>query len=270
MTFNIFFDLYKKYLFIPIYFIIGLIFQINKLYSDEIKKLYFDSIDFEEINLYNFIMIDDKNNFENLYKNKNIFIKRYITMKSENNNEELYDNILTLRENILFSVYFYGILHFMYLDYYVENKPNLYTIYKLNIKTNDIIISAQLNNNFSIKEIIKKNYIEIINIIEYSKKYDKNDFDEWENLFNYWIKPIEPSDKINYLKLISMQDTKEIEINSIKYIEIYSVRNLIQKEFFNNLKEIYVNKESPYEKLIYLSTTYRINKTNGNIITILH
>ena len=67
-----------------------------------------------------------------------------------------------------------------------------------------------------------------------------------------------------------MQDTKEIEINSIKYIEIYSVRNLIQKEFFNNLKEIYVNKESPYEKLIYLSTTYRINKTNGNIITILH
>lgn len=273
MFLDIFFDQYKNYLFFPIYFLIGLLFQIEKMYSDEINKLHSDPKEYEceeEEKLYNFIMIDDKNSFDNLEKNKNIFIKRYY--KSDKNNLNTYDNILTLRENILFAVHFYKPLHFYYLDYYVENKPELYTRYKLNTKTNDIIIDVPSNNNnLLIKKIIRDNYIEMTNVLEYSKKYSEEDFKGWENLYNCWINPIEPSDKINYQRLIYMsQDIRQIEINNIKYTEIYCMRNLIQKEFFGNLKELYGNEESPFGELNYLLTIYRINKTNGNIITIIH
>jgi hypothetical protein len=241
------------------------------MYSNEIYKLHSDPNEYEceeEEKLYNCVMIDDFNSFDNLEKNKNIFIKRYYT----NDKKNIYENILTLRENILFAVHFYKPIHFYYLEYYVENKPELYTTYKLNTKTNDIIIDVSSNNNnLLIKKIIRDNFIEMANVLEYSKKYSKEDLGGWENVYNCWINPIEPSDKINYLRLISMSNnTREIEINNVEYTEIYCLRNLIQKEFFENLKELYKNEESPFGELNHLSTIYRINKTNGNIITIIH
>ena len=272
MIYNTFFKLYTNYLFTPIYFLIGLLFQIDKLSNDEMEKYYLDDEEYDEKKIHNYIMVGCKNDFHNLEKNNNIFVKKFITIDSELNKEVQvkYENILTLRENVFFGVDFYKPLHFTNLNYYLENKPELYTLYKLNIKTGDIIINAPLNSNVNIKEIIKNNYTEIINIFKYSDKYNKKDFMGWEHLYEQWIKPIEPSDKNNYLKLIQMfQDKKEIEVDENKYTQICCIRNFIQKDFFSNLKELYGNEESPFGELVYLFTTYRINN-DENIITIVH
>ena len=283
MTKNIIFDLYSNYLFIPIYFLIGLFFQINKFYSDKIDKFYFDDEEYDkndEKNLYNFAIIDNKHNFYNLEKNKNIFIKKYTIVDTEQKQE--YMNILTLRENILFAVDYYKPLHFMYLDYYLKNRSELFTLYKININTNDIIIDMSLNNyNYFIKEFIKNNYTKIINVLEYNNKYDKKDFNDWTHLYNQWIKPIEPSNKDNYFKLIQIgqcqeHDKKQIEVNEFEftYTQIYCIRNFIQKEFFDNLQELYRCEygydDSTFSKLSYSLTIYRINNNNKNIITILY
>jgi hypothetical protein len=39
MYYNTFFDLYSSYMFIPIYFLTGLIFKLSKMYKDEVYKL---------------------------------------------------------------------------------------------------------------------------------------------------------------------------------------------------------------------------------------
>jgi hypothetical protein len=280
MFYNIFFELYSNYIFVPIFFLIGLFFQIDKKFSNEIDKIfgYDDDDETEEKKLYNFVMINDQNDFYKLENNNNIFIKKFFITNNQQGQNLQYEIALTLRENINYAVYFYLPIHFIYLDYYVKNNPSFYTLYKLNTKTNDIIIDAPSNDNKSVtKEIIKNNYTEIINILEYSGKYDKKNLKGWNNLYEEWIKPIEPSDKDNYLKLIQISfDKKEIEvensdnIKNYEYTQIQCIRNFIQKDFFGYLKELYGDDESPFEKLSYSLTTYKINKSDGNIITILH
>ena len=55
---------------------------------------------------------------------------------------------------------------------------------------------------------------------------------------------------------------------SYEYTEICCIRNFIQMDFFDNLKD-FKDSYSPFDKLSLL-TTYRINNYNGNIITILN
>jgi hypothetical protein len=294
MEYNTFFNLYSNYIFVPIYFLIGLFFQLIKLNYEEIDKLFDHDNDdeLEDKKIYNFFMINNPDDFYNLEKNKNIFIKKYSFLNKNQNQEQdinqeqniKYENILTLRENICYAAYFYLPLHLMYLDYYLKNKPNQYTLYKLNTKTNDIIIDLSFNNDYTdVQEIIKKNYIQMINILEYSGKYNKKNFTGWKNLYDQWIKPIEPSDKNNYLQLIKMSfDQEQIQIENseflwcyqyqyqYQYTQMHCIRNFIQKDFFDNLQELYSKEETSFDKLSYLMTTYRIYNTGGNIITILH
>jgi hypothetical protein len=284
MFYSTFFKLYTNYLFIPIYFFIGLIVQIIKTHNDKIDKFLYNDEEYKDNKPYNFIMLDNISDFFKLKKNKNIFIKNFITEEKkyeqeqeQKQNKVKYENILTLRENTLFAVDFYKPIHFIYLDYYLENNSELYTLYKLNTITNDIIIYApsninnnNCNRNIVIKEIIFNNYTEIINILEYGNKYGKKDYEGWKNLYYQWIKPIEPSDKNNYLKLIETSlDKKQIEVDGCEYTQIYCMRNLIQKDFFNNLQKLYGDKKSQFMKLSYLITIYRINNNNGNVITII-
>ena len=260
-----------NYVFVPIYFFISLIYQINYLQHNEIKKLFdkdFDDNENEQ-NL-NFVMITKPNDLDDIIKNKNIFIKKYNSIE----NEQKYLNILTLRENIPWNADFYRPIHEIYLEYFVKTKCESYTIYKINTKTNDLIIHTPMNNSqLIIKNTIKNNFIMVANVLGYNKKYNPIDYDNWESLYNSWIKPIEPTDSINYEKIINIPiKTEQIIIDNITYTDITCFRNFIQKDFKSNLAELYSNndeKENNLKKIPYLYTTYRID-LDSNIITILY
>ena len=74
MSYTAFIKLYKNYLFVPIYFLIGLFFQIDKIFNDNIDKIYNDNDndnenESEEKKLCNFLMINNPNDFYKLEKN---------------------------------------------------------------------------------------------------------------------------------------------------------------------------------------------------------
>jgi hypothetical protein len=130
--------------------------------------------------------------------------------------------------------------------------------------------------------MIQKNSILISNIIRYNNKYsDKSNLSEYEsydNLYNEWIKPIEPEDKSNYEKITQMAiDTNTTESNNSTHTDITCYRNFIQKDFKLNLIELFGDIESELKSMPILYTTYRIfpdsnsnSNSNSNVITILH
>ena len=270
---NNFFKFIQNLLFAPIYFLIGLLYQIDKMFSIDIDRTYSDKKDFYEKELYDFTMVHNLNDFYGLEKKNNIYLTRYRMIGSYINKNTTWYNITTLRDDTFCLMdFYYPLLNLVGLKYFFENKPNLFTLYKLNTTTNEIFIEVPLNNNqVLIKEIIFDNYVQIINILEKNDVYNKNDFNGWEHLYEQWIKPVEPSQTDEYLKLTDIYiDKKNIVLNNIPYTQIRCVRNLLQRHFFNNLNEFDDINKTLFDKLSYLYTTYRINESNGNIITIIH
>jgi len=271
---NSFLNLYNDYIKIPIYFLIGLIYQIDYLFKLEINELYFDNniVSENSDNKFNFIMTTTKN-IDEIINNKNIFLKKYYI------NENEYLKILTLRENIPWSVDFYKPFHFLFLNNYLKTKSKLYTEYIINIKTSDLIIHSPLDNSEFIVENYIKKYYELIKLV-LNNNESNNNFNDHKSLFILWKKPIEPSDIENYKKIINTPiEKKNIKINDIMYTDIKCYRNFIQKKFVINLKNLstlnndlnfVLNLNNNLLNMPFLYTTYRINQNNNDIITILY
>jgi len=276
------FSLYNNYFIVPIYFLIGLFFQINYLAQKEINEMHKaitddniyngvdDSIDvndnIDNQNKFDFSMVTESNTIDDIIGNKNIFIKKYYSTEYD----QTYLNVLVLRENIPWAIEYYRPMYLLFLENFLETNSKLYLIYKTNLDTSSLTIYAPINNSQSIiKNIIQKNFISIINILGYDSKYNYCYFLNPEKLYIEWIKPIEPTDKLNYKKITEMSiETKNVLVNGIQYTDITCFRNFIQKDFKFNLEELFWNEETEFKNIQFLYTIYRID-SESNITTIL-
>ena len=269
MNLNIFFNNYKNYISYPIFFLISLFFQLeNQINKENLKKNGFSKINENE---FNFIMLDENTNIDTIQDNPNIFITKY----EETNNNNQYLCVLTLREQILFSKYFYEIIHSYSKKELSEKYPQSYTTYKVNKITCDIIIYASLTNSQQkIKDFLYSNLTHVKKILEYKKKYNLENIDV-EKLYNQWKQPIEPNqDKNKYEELINNYISKEdIILNDIKYTDIKCLRNPMQKDYLIYLNELYDNNETyknlELKNIPLLYTIYRTENNTGIIYTIL-
>lgn len=258
----------------PIYFLIGFFFQIDKTFRNEIETMFGD----DNVNTNNdHMMINNEEDFCKLKKNKNLFVKSYYDSELSNSLTNCkYFNIIMLRDDTPYSIYFYKPFHFLNFNYYFEHNSEKYSIYKFNTITCDLIIHNYSNNISYIRSNISENYQIIQNILKYKQNYNQiNTFSNINELYIKWVEPIEPSDKINWDKLTTNYiDKKEYELDNIKYTDIITYRNFIQKDFYDNIKDLIKNPNQLYPinndlQEIVNKTIYRINNTTKRIITIL-
>lgn len=263
---------------IPIYFLIGFFFQIDKTFRNEIEITFGD----DDINPNtnsndNYIMINNEEDFYKLKKNKNLFVKSYFDSElSKSFTDCKYFNIIMLRDETPYSIYFYKPFHLVNFNCYFAYNTTKYSLYKLNTITYDLVIHNYSNNIKFIFSSISENYQMIQNILNYKHNYNQiTTFSNINELYNKWIEPIEPSDKTNWDKITKNYiDKKEYQLDNIKYTDIITFRNFIQKDFYDNIEHLTKNPNQSYpldndfEQLLN-KTIYRINNNTGKIITIL-
>jgi len=289
---NFFNNYTSKYFFLPIYFLINIFKEINSEYVNYIKLLYADNIDNEKQHELFFIMPKQFNCLEDINCDSRFFIKEYTSVKTNqiNTNEPNVDNklhaikyIITLRKDTIYfrllNFYNYNFipntLGELIEDKIFNSKICNYTIYKFNLETKQIQIHLIPHESYKkIKQIIFNNYIVISNILALNSEYKEITWDnynyEYNNLFNKWIEPIEPSDNMGYKKLTILKMNEEkIMVNNEIYTDILCFRNFIQLDYSNGLRLLYSNDPDKHLVMPILYTTYRIDNT-GNILTILH
>lgn len=285
-----FFDSYDNYVGTCITFIIGLFFQLDYEYQKYIFNTYGNDLeyfdDFKSIvpcDVYDLIKNPEKCGF----------LDRFYEQTNEHNDNYL--NVVVLKNIVPFGINFYKLLYMMSNDIDYRN----FYIYKRNLTSKCTMVDAYNTNILdTIKKIIDKNFIFIFNILEYKNEYEQKDgmigdipkelyelyqsedyksskYINAQELYIDWIKPIEPNDKENYLKLTSMAiGQKTTFINGIQYTDILCFRNFIHKEFKLNLKTLFgceKDFEPELNSIPHLYTTYRIeNQNNSNMIMILH
>lgn len=292
-----------KCIFLPIYFLIDVFWQIDVEYQKYIYLTYANTNDLNDDyeknhNSLTFIMPRKFHDLIEIKLNHEIFIKQYdiskynqIINQIDNSNDisyDLYDYdesdsiiyIVSLRNNTLYSKLFnWWNSDFIPSDFnefmeknIFDSKINNYAIYKFNPTTNFIQVHLIPFESYKIiKKKLLQNYILISNILALNNKYaeitDDNYNYEYEKLFTRWIEPIEPSDVNNYKKILKLKINEEqITIDNNVYTDVLCFRNFIQIDYSNEYNSTYSDESL---KMPMLYTTYRIDK-HGNILTILH
>jgi hypothetical protein len=288
-------SLISNYFFKPIYNIYDIFVLINNEYIDYVKKIYGSNItDADSESNLDFVMTNKFDNLDEIKSNSKIFIKTFIKPTQTNLDNEI-EYVIGFRKIHLF----YKIVRFIhYLNEYLNftnygdfteeklfsNNIESYTIYKLNLHRKSIQIHLISSNSYQkIKKNISVNYILISNILYYSNSekyteiiysnYDYSNYDDdYKQLLDKWIEPIDPDDYSNYKKISSLKINEEIiKIDNNIYTDILCFRNFIQYDYQNGLRILYPNPNeiNEFNKMPILFTTYRINE-NKQILTILH
>lgn len=284
-----FFKIYSKYPTFPLIIFLKLLFEFFKKlntfdgcfddnldYQDNYADNYVDNYvddyienqnnNLEKDEMDNIIIPTDFTSLNEIINNQNIFIRKIKTYKYLND----YTCILARKFDC-----WYGFLMIKIIDSnkkieQIENFPN-YIIYMKNLNSNQIFIDMQ--KKLILENTLKtfKKYNDLIpNILAYSSNYNSSEYIDMNIFFENWTKPIEPTDKENYEKLIKNQILTQVNIkNGIKYTDIVCYRNLMQKDFKSNLDELYKFDNNELQQIPYLFTTYREN-SHKQIIMILH
>jgi hypothetical protein len=160
-----------------------------------------------------------------------------------------------------------------------NNIIDKYTIYEYDTNKKSMQVHLIQSDKYKIiSNNINISYILISNILSYttSHKYQEITEDNYNyndrELFNKWIKPIEPDHTTNYKKLLEIKINKEtVKIDGLIYTDILCYRNFIQFDYQSAVRISYPNSNNIIESIYMpiLFTTYRINQQN-RILTILH
>jgi hypothetical protein len=281
-----FFKVYSSnYITFPLIIFVKLLFDFFKKLN-KFDSYFDDKSDNENEHEYykNIITLQDENddlkkniivpaNFESLDQiknNKNIYIQKFSKNKYSNN----YDCVLAGQTNNLVGFFYIKFFNFVKTIEQIENSSG-YSVYMLNLESNQIIIDIQkkyvLDYTF---KIFNKYYDIVPHILAYSSKYESSEYVDVDvdidYFFNNWIKPIEPTDKENYLQLTQNKILTNLEIiNGIQYTDIICYRNFLQKDFKSYLDELYKSDNNELQQIPYLYTTYREN-SQKQIIMIIH
>lgn len=285
-----------NYIFYPIYYCYDIFIQLNKEYIDYIETTYCSNNNNSTYTTseLDFIMTKNFNSLDEIKSNTTIFVDSFYNLL---NNEEY---VIGLRKlSLLSKIYFLTKNLFSnpklssnntqeINEMLFDDNFNKYTIYTHNKNSTNSVntvksIQVHLINSNTYKIINKNisvNYILISNILTYisNNEYPEITEDNYNyndgQLFNKWIKPIEPIDTINYKKILERKINEEnVKIDGLIYTDIFCYRNLIQSDYQTGLRILYPNSDSDDSiKSIcmpILFTTYRVNQ-QGFILTILH
>lgn len=186
------------------------------------------------------------NNYIN--KSKSLNIIKYLPKYLINNNDFQYN----LRQKIIKGKYFKNNLFYLTyvstnnlsfkeIEFYCLNEPFIITILNPLIRENDILRSQCILTNYTIIKYLHKYYVnmaQIISIVMYNLKFNKNDIKLIANYFNLSVDKL--FDIYNHLYLVFSYSSK-LKLNKIKK-DLENNNQNINSQELESLHKIFINK----------------------------